>query len=79
MIARADLDDLSFMFIRNDDDAVFDGAHWHEHLEKWLELVPPQGRYRSVDGLVIALGDLSAREYLDGARLDLDHVTGRSG
>lgn len=69
--------DLVFMFIRDDDDPGFDGTRWHEHLAKWLALVPPQGRYRSVDGLVIALGDLSAREYLAGAQLDLDHVTSR--
>lgn len=71
--------DLFFMFIRDDGDAAFDGARWHENLEKWLALVPPQGRYRSVDGIVVALGDLSAREYLAGAQLDLDHVTGRPG
>jgi len=71
--------DLVFTFIRNDEDPGLGGAARHEFLEKWLALVPPRGRYRSVEGLVIALGDLSAREYLAGARLDLDHVTGRPG
>lgn len=69
--------DLVFMFILSDGDNVFAGAGWHEHLAKWLALVPPRGRYRSVDGFVVALGDLSARDYLAGAQLDLDHVTGR--
>jgi hypothetical protein len=69
--------DLVFMFIRDDDDPGFEGTRWHEFLAKWLALVPPRGRYRSVDGLVIALGDLSAREYLASAQLDLDHVTSR--
>lgn len=69
--------DLVFMFIRDEDDPGFDGTGWHESLAKWLALVPPRGRYRSVDGLVIALGDLSAREYLASAQLDLDHVTSR--
>lgn len=71
--------ELVFMFIRDDDDPSLDGSVQHELLAKWLALVPPRGRYRSVEGLIIALGDLSAREYLAGARLDLDHVTGRPG
>ncbi len=69
--------DVVFMFIRDDDDPGIDGTHWHEHLAKWLALVPPRGRFRSVDGIVIALGDLSAREYLASAQLDLDYMTSR--
>lgn len=71
--------DLVLMFIRDDDDLGTDGTQWHKHLEEWLALVPPRGRYRSVDGLVVGLGDLSARDYLASAQLDLDHVTGQPG
>lgn len=69
--------DLVFMFIPNDDERNFDGKSWDQFLAKWLELVQPQGRYRTVEVMVLALVDMNAREYVSSVQLDLDHVTSR--
>lgn len=70
--------DLMFLFIRTQDEQDFEGTGWGEWLAKWLEFVPPSGRYRAVEGIVVALEDLNANEYLASAQLDLDHVTSRA-
>ncbi len=70
--------DLFFLFVPNDDERNFEGKSWDQFLVKWLELVQPQGRYRTVDGLVLALGDMNAREYVSSVQLDLDYVTSRT-
>lgn len=62
---------VHFWFIR------YDQAQdkWDEHLAKWLALIPPEGRFKEVDGVVVTLDDLTAREYVDSVPLDLDHVS----
>lgn len=70
--------ELTFLFIRNEDEHDFEGKSWDEFLAKWLALVPANGRYGSVSGLVIPLRDMTAQEYVASAQLDLDHVTSRS-
>ena len=52
------------MFIPNDDERNFDGKSWDQFLAKWMELVQPQGRYRTVEVMVLALVDMNAREYV---------------
>ena len=69
--------DVFFWFIRNDDDADFGGKSWAKLLEDWLKLVPASGRFRSVDGLVITLEDLTARDYVESDPLDLDYLSTR--
>lgn len=71
--------DLMFWFVRKDDVMDFDGTSWHELLYQWLKLVPAaRGRFQSVDGVVVGLDDLSAREYVESHRLDLDHLSSNS-
>ena len=69
--------EVAFWFIR-DDSTDFEGRAWHEHLERWLELVPPAGRFTSIDGSVLTLDDLTAREYVESDPLDLDHLSARA-
>lgn len=66
---------LLFYFIRNIDEVTFQGRIWSDFLDKWLVLVPEKGRYTSVDGIVVTHDDITAREYLESDRLDLDHLS----
>lgn len=75
---NSDAIDLMFYFIRNENEVDFDGTGWDELLGKWLELISVEGRYESVEGVVIALNDLTAQDYVESDPLDLDHVTTRS-
>lgn len=67
--------ELMFWFIRNEDEPTFEGTGWHELLKKWLDLVPKSGRFQSVEGQVITLKDLSAKDYNESDSLDLDHLS----
>lgn len=67
-----------FWFIRDEDEPDFQGNSWHQLLEKCLALVPASGRYRSVQGAVVTLDDMTARDYVESDPLDLDHLSSRS-
>lgn len=67
--------DLFFWFIRNAADTNFEGKNWADLLKDWLKLVPPSGRFRSVNGQVTTLDDMTAQEYVDSDPLDLDHLS----
>lgn len=67
--------DLLFWFVRNESDADFEGQSWAVLLEVWLKLVRPTGRFKSIDGQVFSLQDMTAREYVDSDPLDLDNVS----
>ena len=69
--------EVTFWFIREAGDVAFAGKRWDQHLDAWLKLVPAAGRFRVVHGLVVALEDLTARDYLDSDPLDLDHLSTR--
>lgn len=64
--------ELMVWFIRNRDDEASD---WHEHLQRWTDLLPPRGRFSKVEGQVATLDDLTASEYLASDALDLDHLS----
>ncbi len=51
------------------------GGSWPDYLECWLERVEAKGRYVAVEGVVVALDQMSAREYVESDRLDLDHLS----
>ena len=74
----ADQVKIMFSFIRDDATPDFEGRAWHEHLERWLKLVPPAGRFTSIDGSVLTLDRLTAREYVESDPLDLDHLSARA-
>lgn len=67
--------ELLFYFIRDDNEVTFQGRSWSDFLEQWLKLLPVQGRYISIDGIVFTYNDLTAQEYLKSDRLDLDHMS----
>ena len=46
-----------------------------EYLEQWSELIPKSGRFQRVDGLVVALEDMTAKDYVESDKLDLDHLS----
>ncbi len=71
--------DVFFWFIRNDDEADFEGKNWADLLKDWLKLVPASGRFSTVDGLVVTLEDLTAKDYVESDPLDLDHLSTRDG
>ena len=64
----ADRVDIMFWFIRNDDERA---------LRQWLDLVPEGGRFHPVHGAVVALEDMTARDYVESDPLDLDHLSTR--
>ncbi|MDQ3397618.1 MAG: hypothetical protein M3511_07580, partial [Deinococcota bacterium] len=71
----ADTVELTFFFIRDADEVMFQGRNWGDLLSQWLVLIPEQGRYTSVNGIVVTYDDITARDYLESDRLDLDHLS----
>jgi len=70
---------LMFWFIRNQDDPTFEKQSWDVLLDAWLKRVPATGRFAEVDGAVLTLDDLTARDYVESDPLDLDHLSTRDG
>jgi hypothetical protein len=66
---------LIFWFIRAEADDLFENQAWHELLDSWLKLLPPSARFSAVDGTVVSLDDMTAKEYLHSDRLDLDRLS----
>lgn len=66
---------LMFWFIRDERHSRFEEIGWDTFLEKWLQLIPEDGRYQTVDGVVVTLDDMTARDYVESAPLDLDHLS----
>ena len=71
--------ELMFWFIRDDDEPTFQNQGWDHYLDAWLDRVPGRGRFVDVAGVVTTLDDLTAREYVESDRLDLDHLSSRQG
>ena len=71
----ADKVDIFFWFIREEGNPDFEGKNWADLLSEWLSLVPEMGRFHSVLGQVTTLEDMTARQYVDSDRLDLDYVS----
>jgi hypothetical protein len=70
-----DVIDIMLWFVRNEDEPDFEGRSWHKILEGWLKLMPAAGRFRAVDGVVMTLDDLTARDFVESDPLDLDHLS----
>lgn len=75
----ADTVQLMFWFVRNEDQPTFEKQGWDVLLEAWLERAPAAGRFAEVDGAVLTLDDLTARDYVESDPLDLDHLSSREG
>lgn len=67
---------LTFWFIRHVDELQFEGQTWDNYLESWLARVRDDGRFHSIDGAVVTLDDITARDYIESDQLDLDHLSG---
>ena len=70
---------LTFWFVRPDEADDFLGKRWSTFVEKWLELVPENGRFVNVQGQVSTLDDITASDYVGSDPLDLDHLSSRPG
>jgi hypothetical protein len=71
----ADVVELLFWFIRAETDDRFQDKEWSTWLDSWLKLIPISGRFSSVDGSVVTLEDMTAKEYTQSDRLDLDRLS----
>jgi hypothetical protein len=67
--------ELIFWFIRAEKDDRFKGEEWHKLLDIWLQLLPTSGRFSPVHGFVKSLEDMTAKEYTQSDRLDLDRLS----
>ena len=67
--------DVFFWFVRDEDDADFEGKSWADLLKEWLKLVPITTRFKTVEGQVVTLQDMNAEEYVGSDPLDLDHLS----
>jgi hypothetical protein len=56
---------------------VMTGAEWDEVVDGWLRRAEPHGVIRSIDGAMVPLDELTAREYVDSEVLDLDYLSWR--
>lgn len=66
---------LIFWFIRDEEQSQFEGIGWDQFLKQWLQLIPESGRYQNVEGLVVTLEDMTAKEHVESDPLDLDHLS----
>ncbi|MCY4555697.1 MAG: hypothetical protein OXF79_04820 [Chloroflexi bacterium] len=61
---------------REDAEEVMSEEEWDEVVDGWIRRTEPFGAIKSVDGAMIPLDELTAREYIDSDVLDLDYLSG---
>lgn len=71
--------EIFFWLIRDDADATFEGKSWADLLKDWLKLVPATGRFKSIEGQVATLQEMTAEDYVGSDPLDLDHLSMTGG
>jgi len=67
---------LTFWFIRHEDEPRFEDQTWDTYLASWLARVRNDGRFHSINGAIVSLDDITARDYIESDQLDLDHLSG---
>ncbi len=67
--------ELFFWFIRAEEDDLSQDMEWHKRLPEWLNLLSTSGRFTTVDGSVVKLEDMTAKDYVQSDRLDLDRLS----
>jgi len=72
----ADDIELTFYFVRESDDPRLTPEAWATQVEKWIGLLRGEGRFLSIYGTAIWLEDMSASDYVESDRLDLQHLSG---
>lgn len=70
--------EIFFWFIRQDVDETFETKTWDAWLESWLAVALPVGRFVSVEGAVVTLAGLTAKDYVESDILDLDFLSTRT-
>ena len=65
--------ELMFWFVANPEDEI--AVRRSGVLPSWLTLVESSGRFKKVHGQITTHGDLTALDYLESDRLDLDHLS----
>jgi hypothetical protein len=60
---------------RAEAEAIMDEESWDDMVDGWIRRLEPLGVIRSVDGAMIPLDEMTAREYLDSDALDLDYLS----
>ncbi len=68
---------VSFFFILDDDTPSPGKKSWDELCDTWMGLIPSSGRF-TVSGETIILEEMTAKDYLESDRLDLDHLSSQS-
>lgn len=71
----ADNVELFFWFIRDEREPIASPIRWQDLLAKWMAMVRPEGRFTSINGQVVGLEDMTARDYVESDRLDLDYLS----
>jgi hypothetical protein len=65
---------LSWWFIKVADPEI-GKVDWPGWVEKWIKLFPQSGRFQSDPPTVCRLEDMTARDYVESDRLDLDRLS----
>ena len=73
----ADAVELTFWFIRDDDEPAFEPQDWEYCLTALPQPMSTFRRFVRVDGVVLTLDDLTGRDYVETDPLDLDHLSTR--
>jgi hypothetical protein len=68
---------LTFLFIRGEEDVDFEGQRWNSLLDVWMDLIDASGRFITVTGTVVALEDITGKDYVQSDPLDLDYLSTR--
>ncbi len=71
----ADSIELNFWFIRDADEGMLTEEQWARHLESWEQYLVKSGRYGEVFATIVDLEDMTAQDYVESDRLDLDHLS----
>jgi hypothetical protein len=69
--------ELMFWFIQEDGVGLPEPGLSEKQLSAWLALLVPAGRFTNVDGQVVTLDDMTARDYADSDPFDLDYLSSR--
>ncbi len=75
----ADAVELTFWFVQDDDEPAFEIDNWELCLTALPQPESTYERFVRVDGVVLTLDDLTARDFVESDPLDLDHLSTREG
>ena len=68
---------LGWWFVKDSDPENVD-ADWPTFMDRWLDLFDQAGRFRLDPPIACRLEDMTARDYMESDRLDLDRLSVRS-